>query len=227
VVTTDSPNPVAVSAFDGGTAAWFEAGLQGHNDGLPVGGSFVNNGANSTTNTGTTFQLQSYSGNNVLLLSGTTAATLSLVTPGSYGSLSILASSGSGGGTGVAVLNFSDGTHTTISYNATDWNQSSNPPGPAALGSLGRNTNVGADGKGFTYGKNVPFALYETDINLYNLGDGSKVLESITFNGVAGTAAHTGIFAASGTVPEPCTLVLCGVGTLGLLGFTWRRKAAR
>jgi hypothetical protein len=78
----------------------------------------------------------------------------------------------------------------------------------------------------FTYGKNVPFALYETDINLYNLGDSAKILESITFNGVAGAAAHTGIFAASGTVPEPCTLALCGLGTLSLLGLVWRRKAS-
>src|SRR5438132_7122907 len=71
VVTVDSPNPIPVSPFDGGTAAWFQAGLQGHNDGLPVGGFFVNNGANSTTNTGTGFQLQPYTGSNVLLLTGT------------------------------------------------------------------------------------------------------------------------------------------------------------
>jgi hypothetical protein len=227
VVTVASPNPVPVTAFDGGTAAWFESGLQGHTDGLPVGGSFVNNGSNNTTNTGTTFQLQSYTGNNVLLLGGTNSLTLNLLTPQSYGSLAILASSGSGGGVGTAVLNFSDGSHATISYNAQDWNQNGTPAGPAAIGNLGRNTNVGATGTAFTYGKNVPFAMYETDFDLGNMGDATKLLESITFNGVAGSAAHTGIFALSGAVPEPCTLVLCGVGTLGLLGFSWRRKAGR
>jgi hypothetical protein len=68
--------------------------------------------------------------------------------------------------------------------------------------------------------------LYETDMDLVSLGDNTKILDSITFNGVAGGASHTGIFAASGAVPEPSTLVLCGLGTLGLLSLTRRRRRA-
>jgi hypothetical protein len=224
VVSENSATPFAVT-FDGGTAAWFEAGLGGHTDGLPNSRVFVNDGSNGTTNTGTTFMFQPYTGNNALLLkAGSTTGTLTLTNPGSFTQLAILASSGSGGGTGNAVLNFVGGTTQTITYSAIDWNQNSNPPGPAALGNLGRNTNVGTNGMAFTYGKNVPFAFYETDINLFALGLSNLTLTSITFNGMAGTANTTGIFAISATpTPEPSTLVLCGLAGLGLLGFAWRR----
>src|SRR2546422_569299 len=42
VVTVASPNPMPVVRFDSGAAAWFQAGLAGHNDGLPVSGTIVN-----------------------------------------------------------------------------------------------------------------------------------------------------------------------------------------
>src|SRR5439155_8373625 len=103
----------------------------------------------------------------------------------------ILATSGNGGGTSTAVLNFAGGTTSTITYNATDWNQNSSPAGPAALGNLGRNTGIGATGTSFTYGKNVPFAFYETDINLAALGLSGLTLNSITFNGRSGTVFMT------------------------------------
>src|SRR5439155_23240650 len=97
VVTENSATPFAVR-FDGGTAAWIEAGLGGHADGLPNSRVFVNDGSNGTTNTGTTFMFQPYTGNNALrLLAGATSGSLTLVTPGSYTQLAILASSGSGG----------------------------------------------------------------------------------------------------------------------------------
>jgi hypothetical protein len=230
VVTVASPNPIPVVRFDGGTAAWFQAGLGGHNDGLPVSGTIVNDGSHGTTNTGTTFQLQPYSGPNALrILSATGTGTLTLVTPGSYASVAILASSGSGGGpAGKAILNFVGGATASITYHAEDWNQNGTPKGPAAIGALGRNENVGAAGTSFTYGNPVPFAMYETDFDLFALGLNTAILQSITFNGVAGTgsgaAAVTGIFAISGApVPEPSTLILCGLGGLGLLGFAWRR----
>ena len=122
-------------------------------------------------------------------------------------------------------LNFAGGVTANITYNATDWNQNSTPRGPAAIGNLGRNENVGATGTSFTYGKPVPFALYETDINLASLGLQNLTLQSVTFNGLAGTAAVTGIFALSaGPVPEPSTLALCTLGGLGLLCLAWRRS---
>src|SRR6266849_7612648 len=197
VVTENSATPSAVR-FDGGTAAWFEAGLGGHADGLPNSRVFVKDGSSGTTNTGTTFMFQPYTGNNVLrLLPGATSGSLTLVTPGSFTQLAILASSGSGGGTGNALLHFSNGTTTNITYSAVDWNQNSNPPGPAAIGNLGRNENVGTAGTSFTYGKPVPFAMYETDINLLSLGLSGLTLTSVDFTGLAGSAAVTGVFALS------------------------------
>jgi hypothetical protein len=227
VVSENTATPFAAS-FDGGTNAWFESGLGGHADGLPNSRVFVNDGSNGSTNTGTTFMFQPYTGNNALLLkAGSTSGTLTLTNPASFGLLAILASSGNGGGTGNAVLNFAGGITRNITYNATDWNQQSNPPGPTALGNLGRNTAIGANGMGFTYGKNVPFAFYETDINLLSLGADGLTLQSITFNGMAGTANTTGIFAISGgaaPVPEPSTLILGALAGLGVLGLSLRRS---
>ena len=117
------------------------------------------------------------------------------------------------------------GTTVNVTYSAVDWNQNSNPPGPAALGNLGRNENVGATGNSFTYGKPVPFAMYETGLNLLAMGLSNLTLQSVTFNGLAGNAAVTGVFAISATpVPEPSTLLLCGLGGLGILGLAWRRS---
>src|SRR2546422_10315107 len=78
VVSENAATPFAMR-FDGGTAAWIEAGLGGHTDGLPNSRVFVNDGSSGTTNTGTTFMFEPYTANNALrLLAGTTSGTLTL-----------------------------------------------------------------------------------------------------------------------------------------------------
>jgi len=217
--------------FDGGAAAWFERGLDDggtiRNDGLPSGTTFTSARVNPVTGGNTVFSLQPAMGNNVLRLGDTDAKsnTLTLTTPSRYANLAILASSGSGGGQGTFKLNFDDGTSSQlILFDAFDWNQETPGAGPSvALGNLGRNGNIGVDGKGFVYDKPVPFALYETDINLIPLGLSDKTITSITFNKPDGSFI-TGIFAVSGTVPEPGSLALCGAGLVGLLAYGWRRR---
>src|SRR5438874_324555 len=145
VVTENTATPFA-SGFDGTSAtaaAWFEAGIGGHTDGLPNSRTFTNDGTNNTTNTGTVFTFQPYNANNAVgLTAANTTGTLTLTTPGAFSVIAILATSGNGGGTSTAVLNFAGGTTSTITYSATDWNQNSSPAGPAALGNLGRNTGI-------------------------------------------------------------------------------------
>jgi len=72
--------------------AWFEAGLEGHADGLPKSRRFT-----SAANTNVLFELQPYTTNNVLLLTGAKpSATLVIVEPSAYRCLFILAAAGGG-----------------------------------------------------------------------------------------------------------------------------------
>jgi len=231
VVTENSGSPFAV-AFDGNDKAWFEAGVGGHSDGLPTNLTIVNG------DTGTTFLLQDYSGNNVLHLVGLSPlATLLLDTPGSYSSIAILAASANGGGLGNAVLNFTDLTSLVIAYDAPDWYQPSGSLtiGSVAIDNLGRNADIGVNGTAFTYdGAVIPspssFGMVETDIDLTS--NTGKILESITFFGQAGDAQQTGIFAVSGTsvpesvsaVPEPGTMTMLGMAGVSYAGYCWRRR---
>jgi hypothetical protein len=117
-------------------AAFYEAGLSNtvglsSGNGLPQSGAFV-----SIFDGVTTFQFQPYTSNNVLYLNQTSpSGSLIPAIPVAYNSLSILAASGTGGGNGTLVINFSDSTASQpINFSAPDW--SVNNPG-AAL------TNVG------------------------------------------------------------------------------------
>ena len=127
--------------FGLGAASWFESGLQGYSDGFPVSRQFA-----SALNTNILFELQPYETNNVLRLdlrAGKTSGTLRLNDPGSFAALSIAAASGSGGGTGVFFLNFTDGTSRgPLSFNAPDWlanepglaiKDAARPAGPTSL----------------------------------------------------------------------------------------------
>lgn len=194
VILENSPVPLATADFDTLGAYWFEAGLGGHADGLPASLHFT-----SQFDTNVLFQLQSYEGNNVLRLQGPreakTQGTLTLVTPGPYQSLAILASCGgeSGNQAGL-VLSFSDGTVVSnLTYVAHDW--STGPPANLAITGLGRYQPL--QGATIYQNEGRGFGMYETDIDLAALGVEKKLLASLTFT-KANDSLVTGIFAVSG-----------------------------
>jgi hypothetical protein len=194
VVLEDSPVPLATADFDTLGAYWFEAGLGGHSDGLPASGHFT-----SQFNTNVLFQLQPYTANNVLRLQGPSqaaiAGTLTLVTPGPYRSLAILASSGGQEGNRATLgLSFSDGTSVTnLNYMAQDW--SIGEPENLAISGLGRYQTLEAPAN--YQNPNRGYGMYETDINLAALGLEQKILTGLTFT-KANDALVTGVFAVSG-----------------------------
>ena len=186
------------TSFDGGSYGWYEAGaVDDHgrlrdDDGLTVG-TFVSAATNSVTGANTIFQIQPTNGNNVLLVGPSDTLTLTLVTPASYSSIAILASSGSGGGQGTLTLNYADGSTDTELYNGDDWCDNYNHS-YAAVSGLGRALDEIGDGTGFFYKHECDFGLYETDL----AADPTKTIVSVTFSQAAGNAAFTGIFGISG-----------------------------
>ena len=206
-VVQENPTPPGTAVtFDGGTACWFEAGLGGNLDGLPpssAGQTFT-----SGFNGAVTYSLQAYNGNNVLqMTNGAPTASLTVTTPAAYQNISVLASSGSGGGTGTFVINFTDATVSApINFTANDWG---NAPPPVALGELGRSTTLGNT---FTYQSGAAgggFALFETDVDLVALGLSGKSIQSITFT-KPGAPQTTSIFAVNGSA----TLTLTWTGAI-------------
>jgi hypothetical protein len=191
VVLENAPFPGNTADFDTFGSLWFGAGWNGHPDGLPGSLRFT-----SQFNPEVIFQFQPYTNNNVLRLdtsfSGMTG-TLVLGTPAPYRSLAILASSGTGGGTGKLTLNFVDGTSVPgLSFVALDWYAFSTN---VALAGLGRRDSAlpppgyGTAGTGFGF--------FETDIDLAALSLEHRFLKSLTFTKPA-TPMVTGIFAVSG-----------------------------
>jgi hypothetical protein len=218
------------TAADIGTADWFEAGAIDdngvqHSDGLTAG-NFTSAFTNSVTGGHTVFQLQPFNHNNSLLLKypSSNTGTLSFATPKAYNTLAILAAgyNAAPGSTGTVIINFADSTQSqSLLYNAFDWGFGQTN---FALSDKGRNFNNGPSGTEFHYNKPVPFAMYETDLDLAALGLNAKPISSLTFTGIIGTTnfPHASIFAVSATaVPEPSSIVVAALGCLGLA--YWRR----
>ncbi len=148
-------------------------------------------------------RLQSFSGNNVLLLgqSGSaapsgTSGNLTLTTPVSLSQLNLLDSDGSGAASLTVKLNFADGTSDTITTTAAmqDWFNGTNSA-IVAEGRVVRSSNV-------LSGNISPNPnMYETDISI-PVADQGELIESISFTqtGQAGGTTTTGIFALSGSV---------------------------
>jgi hypothetical protein len=192
---------------------FYQAGLSGKSYGLPSDGSFV-----SAVGDGTTFQFESYTANNALVLSsdtGLTEGTLALPAPATLGRIAVVAHSASGGGSASVTLNFADGTSFATTYNAPDW---FNQPGFALQGTeridlISGNTSGGATNPRF----------YQTSFDLVALlGSGNKPIASITFGKVA-SAGATAVYAVSGEIaPEaPATVLVNPTNTT-----VWESTAA-
>ncbi len=190
--------------------AWFEAGLEGHVDGLPSSRRFT-----SAATTNVLFELQPYTTNNVLFLTmSKTTGTLVLTSPKAYRSLFILAAAAGGNGRGTLQLGFREGAITRsskrIGFQVPDWWVSYPASYPAAgvtktpaITGLGR--SIGA----FKYedrGKNTSdagFALYQAEVDLAKLDLHEKPIQSLAITMDVPGSVTMGIFAVSGAPSEP------------------------
>ena len=166
--------------------------------GLPVSGLLT-----STGFTGVNYQFAPYDSLNALKLSAGQSGTLSLLNPGIFSKISILASMGGPGPTSygnfTAELKFSDGTSETATFTVPDWYNSN--PKDASVSRIA----AGGNGKGLgrvlysgTWDDNssAPF-LFD---NLFTISSKDKILQSIKFSESAsdGGSYRIGIFAICG-----------------------------
>ena len=197
------------------TYAFREIGLDGETAGLPDDGTIVSDFS------GITFQLNPYDTLNALGLdSSTPTGTLTINTPQSFSSLSILAVSSNGGGDPLVRINFSDATFFDTDISAPDWFFESpgtttlgNPHGQAIQG-VGR-TNTSNNNHEDPVGDPD---LFETTIDLSAFA--GKTVTSLDFT-FAGSTPNTvnGIFAVSGVVsvvPEPGSIAFLGIFVVGM-----------
>ena len=224
--------------FDTSYAAWFEAGWNGHWDGLPQSRWLT-----SYLNPNTIFRFEPYETNNCLLLTlggSPTNGTLTLVNPASFSRLSFLAASGYGPAFGTVVLGFDDGsTSPPIAFAAPDWLQ---PYPLLAAGGFGR---VRPDAATNSYDGNWwGFGLFETDLDLDALGLSGRRLASLSVTRVSSPVGFTrgttiGIMAVSGIAhssgapllspPQPAVTMAGGAACFdttatgqGPLTYQWR-----
>ena len=197
--TATSGSPKATGFDIANNYCFYQAGLNGSMRGLPPDGVFT-----SQLDATTVFQLLPYGVINALLMGSTypNPGTLTLATPCAYNSISILASSASGGGLGTFVLNYTNGTHSqTFNFNAQDWFNTTSNVAIQAMGRL-KFSNFTFDDSSASNPN-----MYQTTVNLALLGI-NQAIASITFTKPA-ASADTGVFAVSGTVmPAAPTMVL-------------------
>lgn len=229
---TTNNNAAVTASMDTGTAlvptgnvfAFYERGLNtlSQNTGLPAAGVVIT----SSNNSGNSFTLRPYVGNNGLLLDGGTK-TLTLSSPTLMSQLVVYGTTGNGTAGQSVLVRYADGT--TQSFSSTTGTVTSTN-GPAPLGqdwfggttsTIGYNANGRINTTNGTFdqvGSNNP-RIYEAVFNLTNI---TSPVTSVDFTSTGASTTHTVIYAISGAVlvPEPSGLALLGLGALGLL----RRK---
>jgi SprB repeat len=163
--------------------------------GLPTTGNFA-----STQSATRLYQLASYSASNALLLRSSTATsyggavsgTLSFQSQyqGTYNTLYVLASTGSGTGTVNYTINFADATTATGSLTFADWYLvGANAQSAIKLKRIARSTGV--------YDTRYDFNLFELPITIAGSNQG-KVIHSIGFTWANAGAARINIMAVTG-----------------------------
>jgi hypothetical protein len=198
MITDKEPLVRFAEAFDGGKkdppatggCSFFESGGiddsgTQRDNGLPAGTVFL-----SQTGSGAVYLIQPAVFKNVLQVPSGGIGTLSLVTPGPYSQIGVIASSGNAGQftVGDALLTYDDGSSETVSYNNFDWCNNSNHA-EAAIPDLGfgpiqrscpGNLSLPQNQTRFVY--NAPcqsFNVFETIITT----DPTKNLVSVSFVG--------------------------------------------
>jgi hypothetical protein len=207
------------ATMDTGTAktgaTYYEQGYNTTNassitTGLPLSGSTFTSQADSRH----IFTMQSYTGNNALLLTSTNVSgTLTLASPMAMSGISVLAATGNGVAPFNVTINYSDGAPSTlVPYDQVvpDWFFQ----GPAAWDAQGRVYPATTASTFDNVNNNQP-NLYQLDIPLT---DTSDPVSSITFNydGTTG-GGNVAIFAVSAAVPEPASIGLLAGGAATML----------
>lgn len=163
--------------------------------GLPTGGNFA-----STQSATRLYQFASYSGSNALLLRSPTATTYGGAVSGTlsfqnqyrgtYNTLYVLASTGSGTGTVNYTINFADATTATGSLTFADWYfVGANSQSAIKLKRIARSTG--------TYDTRYDFNLFELAITIAGNNQG-KVINSIGFAWANAGLARVNIMAVTG-----------------------------
>ncbi len=216
---TATPSAPGATAFDvPNNYCLYQAGLRGSGRGLPANGSFA-----SLCDATTAFQLGAYGATDALLLgyNSPKSATLVLTSPQGFRSLSFLASSANGGGSGTVVLNFADGTKSqAFSFNAQDWFNTITNVALQGFGRLKLGTTFSIEDNGAANPN-----LYQTTLNLSALGF-TRPISSLTFSNPANAGAqqNTAVFAVSGwPVPTPGWLAAARNGSQ--FSLTWAGAA--
>ena len=210
LASTDSYSTGLTATMDDGTGktgnTFYEAGYVA-TGGLPAGGLIV-----SAVDAGHTFQLQSYTANNALMIAipfdsygahttNQPIGTLTVNQPASYSALSFLVASGSGAGAVGYTINYAAGAAATGTLAVPNW-------GDVAAGMAVKSGR--ANSSGFD---NADYGMFQVDVTgLTN----TSAITSIDFVNDSLMGNKT-IFAVSGAVPEPTSMAVLGLGGLSLL----------
>jgi hypothetical protein len=164
--------------------------------------------------------------------------TLTLATPGMYSSIGILADTwlNSRSYSNIVLgctLHFADGATQIATYDASTYLGTPTSSVIAVAPTIGARDVMAAGFPGndhlmgvWSDGGVVRSAnIYESMIAI-DPANQSKMLTSITFDGITGNADRsTLIYAVSGSpVPEPGTLAMVGAALIGLLCYAWRKR---